>query len=63
MQCVCLHFGCWIEISTFQQNRKGQTEEIGYTLVYITLFIDTCNKIKTPDSNKVFPTLLLIAEL
>lgn len=54
MQCFCLHFGCWIEIRTFQQNRIGQTEEIGYILVYITLFIGICNKIETPDSNKVF---------
>lgn len=41
-------------MSIFQQNRIGQTEEIVYILVYITLFIGTCNKIETPDLNKVF---------
>lgn len=47
---------------TFQQNRMRETEEIVYILVYIVLFIG--NKIKTPDSNKVFfSTLQLTAEL
>lgn len=47
---------------TFEQNRMRETEEIVYILVYIVLFIG--NKIKTPDSNKVFfSTLQLTAEL